>query len=126
MQKTKNHKTKINKKTYITIALCIIFYFLLNSFFPTNLFLNPTKTENNKYLQTALADTTCQTIETATACQNYSCQIEAIDPDGHKINYHDYSQELPNGLTINQDTGLISGTILDQIKQYIINITIKD
>jgi len=48
-------------------------------------------------------------ITNATACVDYSYDINANDPDSHIIQYSDLTNSLPNNLTIDPITGQIAG-----------------
>ncbi|MDP3043533.1 MAG: putative Ig domain-containing protein, partial [bacterium] len=50
-------------------------------------------------------------VTNATACVDYSYDVNAIDPDSHIVEYFDSTNSLPANLTINQATGLISGQV---------------
>ncbi len=67
-------------------------------------------------------DITSTPATNATACADYSYDVNATDPDGHTIEYFDPANTLPANLTLNQTTGLISGQVQTPGNY---NITIK-
>lgn len=48
-------------------------------------------------------------IKEAVACLNYNYNIEANDPDSHSLSYLDLEKSLPADLSLNENTGKISG-----------------
>lgn len=56
--------------------------------------------------------------------ETVSVPVNASDPEGHSLTFA--ATGLPNGLSINPQSGLISGTILDDTVDYAVSITVTD
>ena len=56
--------------------------------------------------------------------ETVSVFVNASDPEGDEITYQ--ATGLPNGLTMNPATGEMSGTILDDIGDYTVTVTVTD